>query len=234
MRALSAVFLLVSGTALAAGYQEVTVTNGGTISGKVTYDGTPPKPKQITITQDPSVCGTSRLEDAWSIAPDGGVENVVVYLVDIAAGKKMTAPAQPVLDQKGCHYVPQVQVIAVGSELQIKSSDPILHNVHSYQGQGGATVINFAMPKQGMVIPKKMKKAGGETLKCDIHNFMRGVIFVIEHPYYAITAKDGTFKITDVPAGSYQVSTFHEVAGSKTASVTVTAGGTATFSPKIK
>src|SRR5262245_58734500 len=234
MRGLTAVLLCLSSTAWAEGYKVVPVTNGGTISGKVIYDGTPPAPKEIVIKQDPSVCGSSRLEDAWSIGPDGGVENVVVYITNIAAGKEMSAPAKPTLDQQGCHYVPKVQVIAQGSELQVKSSDPILHNVHSYYGQGGFTIINFAMPKRDIVIPKKMTKAGGETLKCDIHNFMRGVIFVADNPYYAVTGKDGAFQTTEVPAGTYYVSTFHEVGGSKTVSVTVTAGGTATFSPKIK
>ena len=219
-------------TLAAADYTEAPVTNGGTIVGKVTYDGSPPKPQTVTITQDPATCGTSRVEDAWAIAVDGGVENVVVYLVDISSGKKNDLPAQPVLDQKGCHYLPHTQVIAKGSELQVKNSDPILHNVHSYLGT--STVFNFAQPKQGSVTPKKVAKAGGITLKCDVHNFMRGAIFSADNPYAVVTGKDGTYEIKDVPPGTYQIATFHEVGGPKSGSVTVKGGDKVTFNAKIK
>ena len=208
------------------------MTNGGSVVGKVTFDGTPPKPATITVTQDPATCGATRVEDAWSVAADGSVENVVVYLVDIKAGKKMDFPAKPVIDQKGCHYQPHTQIIAKGSELQVTNSDPILHNIHSYLGT--STVLNLAEPKQGMVIPKKITKAGGMTLKCDIHDFMRGAIFTADNPYAVLTGKDGTFEIKDIPPGTYEIATFHEVASPKSATVTVVAGGKATFSPKIK
>jgi plastocyanin len=232
MRTWSALGVVLCSSVAWAAYSEAPVTNGGSIAGKITYDGTPPKPATITVTQDPETCGKSRLEDAWSIAADGAVENVVVYLVDIKSGKKMDLPAQPVVDQKGCHYQPHTQIIGKGSELQVKNSDPILHNIHSYLGT--TTVINLAEPKQGMVIPKKITKAGGMTLKCDIHNFMRGAIFTAENPYAVLTGKDGTFEIKDVPPGTYEIATFHEVASPKSATVTVKAGDKATFSPKIK
>lgn len=228
----SALAVVLCSSVAWADYTEAPVTNGGSIAGKITYDGTPPKPATITVTQDPETCGTSRLEDAWSIASDGAVENVVVYLVDIKSGKKMDLPAQPMVDQKGCHYQPHTQIIGKGSELQVKNSDPILHNIHSYLGT--TTVINLAEPKQGMVIPKKITKAGGMTLKCDIHSFMRGAIFTADNPYAVLTGKDGTFELKDVPPGTYEIATFHEVASPKSTTVTVKAGEKATFSPKIK
>jgi hypothetical protein len=232
MRNWSLLGLFLSCSVAWAEYTEAPVTNGGSIAGKVTYDGTPPKPETIAVTQDPDTCGKTRLEDAWSVGADGAVANVVVYLVDIKAGKKMDFPAQPVIDQKGCHYEPHVQIIAKGSELQVKNSDPILHNIHSYLGTN--TVLNLAEPKQGMVIAKKITKAGGMTLKCDIHSFMRGAIFTAETPYAVLTGKDGTFEIKDVPPGTYEIATFHEVASPKSATVTVKTGEKATFSPKIK
>jgi plastocyanin len=232
MRILCVMGVVLCSSLARAEYTEAPVTNGGSVVGKVTYDGTPPKPATITVTQDPGTCGSTRVEDAWAIAADGAVQNVVVYLVDIKAGKKMDFPAKPVIDQKGCHYEPHTQIIAKGSELQVTNSDPILHNIHSYLGT--STVLNLAEPKQGMVIPKKITKAGGMTLKCDIHDFMRGAIFTAENPYAVLTGKDGTFEMKDIPPGTYEIATFHEVASPKSATVTVTAGGKATFSPKIK
>jgi hypothetical protein len=232
MRTWSLLGLLLCSSVAWAEYTEAPVTNGGSISGKITYDGTPPKPETVTVTQDPTVCGASRVMDEWSIAADGAVENVVVYLVDIKSGKKMDLPAQPTIDQKGCRYEPHVQIIGKGTELQVKNSDPILHNIHSYLGT--STIINLAEPKQGMVIPKKITRAGGMTLKCDIHNFMRGAIFTAENPYAVLTGKDGTFEIKDVPPGTYEIALFHEVFSPKSGTVTVAAGGKATFSAKIK
>jgi plastocyanin len=232
MRSWCALGLVLCSSIASAAYTEAPVTNGGTIVGKITYDGTPPKPQDLAVTQDPATCGTTRLEDSWIVGADGAVANVVVYLSDIASGKKMDLPSEPVLDQKGCHYVPHVQVIRKGADLQIKNSDPILHNVHSFAGT--TTVINLAMPKQGMVIPKKVSKAGGMTLKCDVHSFMRGAIFAADNPYASITGKDGTFEIKDVPPGTYEIQTFHEVAGPKTGSITVKGGDKVTFTAKIK
>jgi hypothetical protein len=125
-----------------------------------------------------------------------------------------------------------VQIIAKGAELQVKNSDPVLHNIHSYLGT--STVLNLAEPKQGMVIPKKITKAGGMTLKCDIHNFMKGAIFTAGNPYAALTAKDGTYEIKDVPPGTYEIALFHEVGSPKSGSITVKAGEKATYSVKIK
>jgi hypothetical protein len=233
MRCMFLVSVVVSSSVLAA-YTEAPVTNGGTISGKITWDGAAPPAVTVPVKQDPATCGATRELQESQVSAEGGVANVVVYLVDITSGKKLELPDKPVLDQKTCHYTPNVQVIAVNSELQVKNSDPILHNVHAYTGQGGATVLNLAMPKQDMVIGKKIKKLGGVTLKCDVHDFMRGAFFVAENPYFAITRPDGTYSITDVPPGTYSIATFHEVAQPKQGSVTVTAGGTATFSAKIK
>jgi hypothetical protein len=215
-----------------AQYTEAAVANGGTISGRVTYDGTPPKPEKVTITQDPATCGNSRELDEWQVSSTGGVKEAVVYLVDIKSGKKMDFPPNPVVDQKGCHYEPHMQILGKNTSLQVKNSDPILHNIHSYQE--GRTILNIAEPKQGMVVEKKMSKAGGEALKCDIHNFMRGGLFVAENPYAAVTDADGRYELKDVPPGTYQIATFHEVGGTKMGTVTVPAGGKATYDAKIK
>jgi len=215
-----------------AQYTEGPVSNGGTISGRVTYEGTPPPPEKIANNQDPATCGTSREIDEWQVSSSGGVKDAVVYLVDIKSGKKMDFPEKPVLDQKGCRYEPHMQIIGKNADLQVKNSDPILHNIHSYQE--GRTILNIAEPKQGMVVEKKMKKAGGESLKCDVHNFMRGGIFVAENPYAAVTNSDGKYELKDVPPGTYQIATFHEVAGTKTGTVTVAAGAKVTYDAKIK
>ncbi len=232
MRSLTlAAALLVAGLARAE-YKEGPVTGGGTVTGKVSYDGAVPAPKKLTVTKDPKVCGASQPDEAWLVASDGGVENVVVYLADIKAGKKLDGDMKPIVDQKACRYTPHLQVIPVHADLQFKNSDSILHNVHVFLG--GSTVYNGAMPTKDKMLSKKMDKAGGMKLKCDVHSFMRGGVFVAENPYFAVTGKDGSFSISDVPPGTYKIMTWHEEAAPKTGSVTVAANGSAKWDVKVK
>ena len=65
------------------------------------------------------------------IGADGGVANTVVYLKNISQGKAMDLPeARQHLDQKTCRYVPHILLVAQGADLQVKSSDAVLHTVH--------------------------------------------------------------------------------------------------------
>jgi hypothetical protein len=206
-------------------------SSGGAISGKITYAGKPPTPAKLNVTMDQRSCGATREEDVWLIGPDHGVKNVVVYLSDIKSGKKMTAAQRLTLNQTGCRYVPRISVVGQGADLEIKSSDPVLHNVHSYQE--GMTLFNVAVPPS-FVISKKLDKGGGVKFKCDVHNFMRAAIFVASNPYYAITAEDGSYEILDVPAGTYTINVWHEAAGPVSGQVTVTQGGVAAWNQRIR
>jgi hypothetical protein len=223
----------LSAVPAAAQYTVTQVTNGGIVKGRVTYNGRAPAPKKVIINKDPKVCGVSRDDDSFLIGNGGSVKNVVVYLADIKSGKKMEGNLKPVLDQKGCHYLPHVQVVPLHATLYVKSSDAILHNVHSFLN--GSSVINFAVPPQaGLVLTKKMDKPGGQQLKCDVHSFMTGGIFVTETPYAVLTDDDGAFEIKDVPPGDYTIATWHQAAGPLSQPITVVAGGTTTFNGKIR
>jgi hypothetical protein len=230
--ALSVAALVAAGPAFAE-YSEVEVRDGGSIRGKITYNGKPPAPQKVAVTRDSKVCGPFRADETFIVGADGGVKNVVVYLSDVASGKKMDRDLKPVLDQKDCNYLPRLQVVPLHSTLLIKSSDLILHNVHSFLN--GSTVINVAVPpKRGLVLGRKLDQAGGQQLKCDVHGFMRGGIFVADNPYFAVTSEDGTFAIVDVPPGTYTLNTWHEAAGSLAEQVTLAPGASATFNGKIR
>src|SRR5438132_1289246 len=98
----------------------------------------------------------------------------------------------------------------------------------------GKIIYNAMPPQPGLVLTKKLDKPGGEQLKCDVHNFMTGGIFVADNPYYALTGDDGSYEIKDVPAGTYTVATWHQAAGPLSGSVTVPAGGSASFDGKVR
>src|SRR5262249_44111718 len=202
-------------------YQEGPVSGGGSIAGKIAFDGTPPTRKVIP-TKDVDVCGRPYDETLIQVGPDNGVQNAVVYLVDVAKGKAWPAQAQPAhIDNVKCKFDPNVQVVRPG-KLEVVNSDPVLHNTHGYYGK--RTAFNLALPNKDQRIPVELPRAGEVRLDCDAHGWMEGWIYVLDNPYYALTGADGKFSITDVPAGSYTLIATQPFTGPQQQNVTVAAG----------
>ena len=96
-------------------------------------------------------------------------------------------------------------------------------------------MINFAIPpRQNFTLSRKLDKPGGLKLRCDVHPFMRGAIFVATNPYFAISGEDGSYEISNVPPGSYTISTWHEQAGGISQRVVVPDHTTVVWSAKVK
>lgn len=210
----------------AAGYQAISVTNGGTIQGNVTFTGPPPSPRKIIPTKDEEVCGGAREQPRILLGPDKAVEGSFVYLESVEKGKAWEKPAKPpVIDNKQCRFVPHVQVVPVG-DLAIHNSDPVLHNTHGFFGR--RTAFNVALPIQDQTVTKPIKKTGLMRVECDAHGWMQAWIYVADNPYYAVTDTDGSFTITDVPPGQYTLVAWHEHTEGVEMPVTVKAKETAT------
>jgi len=193
-------------------YTAISVKDGGTITGTVKWKGPVPKTPKLAVTKNADVCdpegqktiGLERLE----IDSEGGVANTVVYLKDITKGKAMDLPeTRQRLDQKSCRYIPHILLVPQDGSLEVKSSDPILHTVH----MSGAANNNVPFPFQNQYVPIKMRKNGVVDLKCNAgHVWMNAEVMVAKHPYYAVTDEHGFFKLTDVPAGNYEIEAWHE------------------------
>jgi len=212
-----------SGTSLGQ-YAPEHVSSPGRISGQVTYTGDLPALAAERRDKNPEVCGSSHPDETLRVGTGGGLENVVVYLTDIKAGKAMT-PVTANLDQTGCTYVPHLQALPVGSTLNLLNGDPLLHNIHAVEG--GATAFNYAMPQSVRKIPKRLTKPGFLAIKCDVHNWMNGVVAVMANPYFAVTDAKGQFTIEDIPPGTYTLAAWQERLGGRTQSVNVGPGETA-------
>ena len=208
----------------------------GTVTGVITFNGTPPAPKKIDASADP-VCGqrNPNLETEETVVKDGKLANVFVYIKDgtTTGGKKLgdfkwDPPATAVqLDQNGCHYRPHVLGLQTNQKLSISNSDPTQHNIHptpannpewNQSQPNGAPPIEKTFARSEVVIP----------VKCNQHPWMKAYIGVIKTPFFAVTAEDGSFTLKDVPAGKYTIAAWREggAKGSeKTISVTVEANG---------
>lgn len=193
-------------------YRVVPVTNGGTISGTVKWSG-PAAPKlDVVINKDQDVCDPdshkTRNLERLIVGPDGGVANTIVYLKNISSGKEMKLPeARRSLDQKHCRYEPHILLVPQSTALSMKSSDHVLHTVHS----DGAATFNLAFPFTDHVTTQNVNTAGLINLRCNGgHSWMNAEVMVVSHPYYAVTDEDGKFELTDVPPGDYEIVAWHE------------------------
>jgi hypothetical protein len=209
----------------------------GTISGKISLDGTPPAAPKIKMDADP-VCAAAHTDPvpAQDIVPGSGgtLQNVFVYVKDGLGDKKFPPPTDPVvMDQKGCLYSPHVFGVQVGQPLKIMNDDQTLHNIHGMPKN--SPQFNFAMPK--FVKQKETKFDAPEVMvqiKCDVHPWMSGYAGILPHPFFAVSGPDGTYTIKGLPPGDYTIEAWHEKLGAQTSKVTVGAKETKTADFKFK
>ncbi|MDM8545388.1 carboxypeptidase-like regulatory domain-containing protein [Candidatus Venteria ishoeyi] len=221
--------LTVGTSAYAAKYQAVEVSGGGSVSGKVTFTGDDPGPKIFAITKDQEVCGKGNREIDYVKVSNGGLSNVVVYLDKVKKGKAFDAAQETgKVDQKGCAFEPFIQVMHNDKGFTAVNSDPVSHNIHTYEMMGRAkkTLFNVSQPDKDSSITKKVKLKRGVAMKieCDQHDFMHGFAFVAKSPYYALVAEDGSYTIDNVPAGKYKIKAWHGTLKDQKGSVEVAAG----------
>lgn len=205
-------------------YKETAVSGGGTIQGKVVYNGTVKK-KTILPTKDKRICGKIRKEPLVLVGDGGAVKDSIVYLRGIESGKAWPEmmTTVPVLDQKNCQFHPHVQVARQG-DVDIFNSDPVLHNTHGYYGK--RTAFNVALPEQGQKVTKALKRPGTVKVDCDAHGWMLGWVHVVDNPYFFQTGEDGAFSITGVPPGDYTLVAWQEWLGETEIPLTVAEGQT--------
>ena len=210
----SSTLIMVAG--LAAALQ---VASAADITGTVTLKGTPPKEKDITPVMEDMNCSklhtTVPTTHFYVVGPKGELADVIVSLQGVS-GKSTGASAPPmVLDQKGCEYVPAIFAVQTDQKIMIKNSDPVLHNVHDVPGEGsGNKEKNEAQLPNGPDLTFSFSKPENFLkFKCDVHQWMFAWVSFFDHPYFAVSGKDGTFKIANVPPGKYKIQAAHRKAG---------------------
>ncbi len=228
----AAASMAFSVSAQAAKYKEIDVSGGGTITGKVNIGSAKAKVQDYTISKNPEVCGSGNRTVSFIREGNGGLLDAVVYLDKVKEGKKFPAGLKKItVDQKRCEFIPYLSVMQNQGELEAINSDPVLHNIHTYEliGRARRTVLNVSQPEKGNIVTKKIKlrKGAGMKVECDAHDFMHAFVFVARNPYYAVVNDSGEFEIKDVPPGKYTIKAWHGTLGEKKGKVTVKADGTA-------
>jgi len=198
----------------------VDASTAGTISGVVTLKGQPAKMKPLDMTADPG-CPTGPQPAEVVVAKDGKLANVFVYVKEGLPPGNFAVPAEPVvLDQKGCRYNPHILGIMAGQPLKITNTDTADHNIHDMPSNNPA--FNESQMPTDQPITKKFPNAEMMIpVQCNQHPWMRAFINVMSHPYYAVSAADGSFEIRSLPPGEYTIAAVHEKFGEQTMKVKV-------------
>ena len=118
-------------TEAAYSVMEAGVTDGGTVTGRVVFDGMPPEPTLLVVDEDAEACGGDRLSDQLLVSQNGGIKNVVLTIEDIQSGKSWSFPAQFVYDQKKCTFVPHILLIQPCQAGLVTNSDRVVHHFHT-------------------------------------------------------------------------------------------------------
>lgn len=198
----------------------------GTVTGTITFEGEPPNMRPIEMTADP-VChakqeGQNPVNEALVLGEGQTMGNVFVRVTKgLPAGQEYPVPEEPaILTQEGCVYSPHVFVVRLGQVLKVLNPDGTMHNVNGMPVKNKA--FNRGMPKNLEEIELQFDQVEDMfPIKCDVHPWMRAYATVIDHPFFDVTEPDGIFRIEGLPAGSYEISAWHERLGEQTAQVTI-------------
>lgn len=224
-RVLLPVFLSCLSVALFLG-NGVGDERGASVVGLVTFQGTVPLPLKVAVTRDREFCGaTVTVQPLFVGGPLSGLRNAVVSLERLDVHQAPEAPQKVVIPitNLGCAFTPHVRAVTVGSVLEIRNEDPILHNTHIRAGN--RTVLNVVMVAGGLPVRKELKYSGVLSVKCDAHDFMSGYVLAFNHPFFQVTNEAGEFRIAEIPPGRYALAVWHETLGTLRREVVIPASG---------
>jgi len=200
-------------------YQEMEVTNGGSIQGKATMFGEMPYPRVYHLILFPNIdmCAEvdtddemNRVLDDFKISADGGLKDVVITLEHVEAGKPFNK--KPILiDSEDCKFTPDVNVVRQGEAFKVNNLDAVMHNSQVYQAERGKIIQNLPVPPEEVTDGKVtfQKKFKIFQMICGMHEFMQTWGYRIQNPYYFITKLGGEFKIDNIPPGDYNLHAWH-------------------------
>ncbi len=198
--------------------------HAGDISGTVTLKGTPPPEKEIPQVKDDANCGKLHTGPVktrfYVVGANSGLGDAFITLKGIS-GKSTGASAPPaMIDQRGCEYQPYILGVQTGQKIVVKNSDPVMHNVHptptapgnkeeNRAQMPGAPDITFSFPSPEIFL----------RFSCQVHPWMFAYACVVDHPYFAVSDKDGKYTIKNVPDGKYTMEVYHRKAAPASAPI---------------
>ena len=215
-------------------YRAIAVANGGRLTGTVDFDGVFPSDSVIQVPPETQGCGqtirTTAVERTGT-----KIGEVVVWLTDIRAGKPLPIERRFELANSDCHFSPRVQAVFAPGTLNVASEDVAMHTNHIIDVATGELAGLAPFNDNGEVVPfdSLLTKTAQLEVTCELHPWSKAWILVFDHPYFAVSQKNGSFAIPDIPAGTYRVKAWHPRLGTTEQTVTVAAGQPASLALKL-
>jgi plastocyanin len=207
-----------------------TLVGTGTVSGRVTLDGTTATEKELPL--DATCTASAKDHDKEMprftrnfVTNDGGLADVLVTLVEIPPQPIPADTAPLAITQRGCEYEPYVAACQVGQTIHVVNDDPLTHNIHTLPEVSGNKEVNQSQAAGAKPLDFTYDKPE-EFLrfKCDVHPWMFSYVSVLNHPFYSVTDETGHFEIKGLPDGKYKVKFKHRKAGEKIQEVEIKDG----------
>jgi hypothetical protein len=232
-----------------------TVAEGtGVVSGKVTFAGSPPPPKEFLFSKfpNPRYCaqtskkrGDIRYMPLIEVGPNGGLQNAIVVVSDIVDQEWMGRYPGTNVVMELCDFAPFTSVVVNRKPMLVENRDAdptdpksirgVIHNPHSFEvlGSSQTTIFNIGLAEKGSRLDKPItvrKQQQGSTvrLQCDQHEYMQAYFLPVTNSHFAILGENGTFEIKGVPAGQHKLTVWHPFAGRVDADIVVADQGVVT------
>jgi plastocyanin len=199
--------------------------SNGTISGKVTYEGTPKKFKPIDMSAEPSCAkfySSAPLPETSVTGPQNSLQNVIVFISQGAPEENTTQSSVIHLTQRGCRYTPHIISMQTGQEVWVQNDDSVTHSVHPMAHANAEW--NRSQPPGTPPVVIRYDQPEFIRVKCELHSWMRGVLAVFKNSHHSVTDNEGAFSLPDLPPGKYTVTAWHEVYGTQSKEITIAAG----------
>lgn len=204
----------------------------GTLKGTMLFDGDPPKLQPVVKkgdrVKDPAICAAEEISDERLVVDpqSGGFANVIVYLAKrptrvhpdfepVAKPGEEKAVDEVDFDQEGCRFEPHVLIVRTNQTVRLKTRDPIPHNVHTFPVKN-VPINMLIQPRERKRVPIGPFKVGERLpvkISCDIHPWMTAYWVIVDHPYAAVTDKQGRYEIPNLPVGDHEFIIWHETTG---------------------
>jgi hypothetical protein len=184
-------------------YEVVDVSGSGAIVGRITLASPTPGDTTYTVSDSAAAfCGASRSVPLVYGRGDN-LQDVVVWLSDARSGKRLPIERRYELTNSDCALEPRVQAAVEGGMLNVRNADRSAHRTTFLRNAD--TVATVRETEAGQVVPtgKPLLHRGLVSVRSNRYPWSRAWIRVFDHPYFAVTNRDGIFTIDSIPPGDY-------------------------------
>jgi len=201
---------------------------GTTIVGKAVFRGDAAKHPQLAIdtggheycSKIPDLKTESVILNTMTKPPT--LKNVVIYLADVPPQVPERMHDNVLIQMKDCRFQPHVLAMHTKQELNIRNADDCLHSVHLLPKINKEH--NVLMQKQNMQMMFRIKPEPEPFwIQSDTEPWMGAWLACFDHPYFAVSGDDGSFRIENVPPGKYMLKAWHEIFGTLTQTIEIKA-----------